>query len=396
VIDMDFEEVKLLSSAYLFQNYGREDICFSRGEKEFLYDLEGNRYTDYVAGIAVNALGHNHPALVRAISEQAQKMIHVSNLYYVQEQADLGEAIASIVPSPLGVSMFVNSGAEANEAALKLASKATGRKQFVACKNSFHGRTAGALSATGQVKYQTGFEPLLSQAFSFVPFNDPEAMKTAVTKETAGVMLEPVQGEGGVLSATREFVKTARDVCSDTGALLIIDEVQTGMGRTGKWFGFQHFNIVPDMITLAKALGGGVPIGALVSTREISKAFTPGSHGTTFGGNPLACAAACAVIDTMKKDKLVERSAELGDRWRSDLAKIVSGHEVVKDVRGIGLMTGIEMGDKAKEFQRYGLERRLLINVAAAKVVRVVPPLIISDASVRVFNDSLESFLSGQ
>ncbi|HEY3420304.1 MAG TPA: aspartate aminotransferase family protein [Methanomassiliicoccales archaeon] len=393
---MDFEEVKLLSSAYLFQNYGREDICFSRGEKEFLYDLEGNRYTDYVAGIAVNALGHNHPALVRAISEQAQKMIHVSNLYYVQEQADLGEAIASIVPSPLGVSMFVNSGAEANEAALKLASKATGRKQFVACKNSFHGRTAGALSATGQVKYQTGFEPLLSQAFSFVPFNDPEAMKTAVTKETAGVMLEPVQGEGGVLSATREFVKTARDVCSDTGALLIIDEVQTGMGRTGKWFGFQHFNIVPDMITLAKALGGGVPIGALVSTREISKAFTPGSHGTTFGGNPLACAAACAVIDTMKKDKLVERSAELGDRWRSDLAKIVSGHEVVKDVRGIGLMTGIEMGDKAKEFQRYGLERRLLINVAAAKVVRVVPPLIISDASVRVFNDSLESFLSGQ
>lgn len=396
MIDMDFEEVKLLSSAYLFQNYGREDICFSRGEKEFLYDLEGNRYTDYVAGIAVNALGHNHPALVRAISEQAQKMIHVSNLYYVQEQADLGEAIASIVPSPLGVSMFVNSGAEANEAALKLASKATGRKQFVACKNSFHGRTAGALSATGQVKYQTGFEPLLSQAFSFVPFNDPEAMKTAVTKETAGVMLEPVQGEGGVLSATREFVKTARDVCSDTGALLIIDEVQTGMGRTGKWFGFQHFNIVPDMITLAKALGGGVPIGALVSTREISKAFTPGSHGTTFGGNPLACAAACAVIDTMKKDKLVERSAELGDRWRSDLAKIVSGHEVVKDVRGIGLMTGIEMGDKAKEFQRYGLERRLLINVAAAKVVRVVPPLIISDASVRVFNDSLESFLSGQ
>ncbi len=393
---MEFKEVKLLSSAYLFQNYGREDICFSRGEREFLYDLQGNCYIDYVAGIAVNALGHNHPALVRAISEQAQKMIHVSNLYYVQEQADLGEALASIVPSPLGVSMFVNSGAEANEAALKLASKATGRKRFVACKNSFHGRTAGALSATGQAKYQAGFEPLLSQAFSFVPFNDPEALKSAVDKETAGIILEPVQGEGGVISATSEFMKTARDVCDDTGALMIVDEVQTGMGRTGKWFGFQHFNIVPDMITLAKALGGGVPIGALVSTREISKAFTPGSHGTTFGGNPLACAAALAVIKTMKSDDLVKRSAELGEKWRSDLNRIVSGAECVKGVRGHGLMTGIEMGDKAKEFQHFGLGKRLLINVAAAKVVRAVPPLIVSDASVATFNKNLADFLAAQ
>jgi acetylornithine aminotransferase/acetylornithine/N-succinyldiaminopimelate aminotransferase len=393
---MEFEEVKLLSSAYLFQNYGREEICFSHGEKEFLFDLQGNRYIDYVAGIAVNALGHNHPALVRAIAEQAQRMIHVSNLYYIQEQADLGEAVASIVPSPLGVSMFVNSGAEANEAALKLASKASGRKGFVACKNSFHGRTAGALSATGQVKYQTGFEPLLSTAFSFVPYNDPEALKAAVTRDTAGVLLEPVQGEGGVLSATPEFMRTARDVCDDTGALMIIDEVQTGMGRTGKWFGFQHFGVVPDMVTLAKALGGGVPIGALVSTREISKAFTPGSHGTTFGGNPLACAAALAVINTMKRDRLVERSAELGAKWRSELTRIASGHECVKDVRGLGLMNGIEMEDKAREFQRFGLVKRLLINVAAGKVVRAVPPLIISDASVRTFNDSLSSFLALQ
>jgi acetylornithine aminotransferase/acetylornithine/N-succinyldiaminopimelate aminotransferase len=393
---MEFQEVKLLSSAYLFQNYGREDICFSKGQKEFLYDLQGNRYIDYVAGIAVNALGHNHPALVKAISEQAQRMIHVSNLYYVKEQADLGEAVASIVPSPLGVSMFVNSGAEANEAALKLASKATGRKHFVACNNSFHGRTAGALSATGQVKYQTGFEPLLSQAFSFVPYNDPEALKAAVNKDTAGVMLEPIQGEGGVISATPEFMRTARDVCNDTGTLMIIDEVQTGMGRTGKWFGFQHYNVVPDMITMAKALGGGVPIGALVSTREISKAFTPGSHGTTFGGNPLACAAACAVISTLKNENLVERSAKLGEKWRSDLVKIVSGADCVKGVRGLGLMTGIEMGDKAKEFQKFGLEKRLLINVAATKVVRVVPPLIISDASVRTFNESLKAFLTAQ
>jgi acetylornithine aminotransferase/acetylornithine/N-succinyldiaminopimelate aminotransferase len=393
---MEFEEVKLLSSSYLFQNYGREDICFSRGEKEFLYDLQGNKYIDYVAGIAVNALGHNHPALVKAISEQAKKMIHVSNLYYVQEQADLGEAIASIVPSPLGVSLFVNSGAEANEAALKLAFKSTGRAHFVACKNSFHGRTAGALSATGQVKYQTGFEPLLSHAFSFVPFNDPEALKAAVNGDTAGVMIEPIQGEGGVISATTEFMRTARDICDDTGALMIVDEVQTGMGRTGKWFGFQHFGVVPDMITLAKALGGGVPIGALVSTREISKAFTPGSHGTTFGGNPLVCAAANAVIATMKKDKLVERSAMLGEKWRSDINQIVSGVDYVKGVRGMGLMTGIEMGDKAKEFQKFGLGKRMLINVAATKVVRLIPPLIISEASIRAFNEVLSEFTSVQ
>jgi acetylornithine aminotransferase/acetylornithine/N-succinyldiaminopimelate aminotransferase len=198
------------------------------------------------------------------------------------------------------------------------------------------------------------------------------------------------------MSATPEFIGTARDVCDDTGALMIVDEVQTGMGRTGKWFGFQHFNVVPDMITMAKALGGGVPIGALVSTRETSKAFTPGSHGTTFGGNPLACAAACAVISTMKNERLVERSAELGGKWRSELNRIVSGHESVKDVRGRGLMTGIEMGDKAKEFQKYGLNKRLLINVAATKVVRAVPPLIISEASVRTFNDSLANFLSVQ
>jgi acetylornithine/N-succinyldiaminopimelate aminotransferase len=393
---MEFEQVKLLNSAYLFQNYGREEICFSHGDKEFLYDLDGNRYIDYVAGIAVNALGHNHPALVKAISEQAQRMIHVSNLYYVQEQADLGEALASIVPSPLGVSLFVNSGAEANEAALKLASKATGRRRFVACKNSFHGRTAGALSATGQTKYQTGFEPLLSQAFSFVPYNDPEALKAAINKETAAFMLEPVQGEGGVISATPEFMRTARDICDDTGALMVVDEVQTGMGRTGKWFGFQHFNVVPDMITLAKALGGGVPIGALVSTRELSKTFTPGSHGTTFGGNPLACSAACAVINTMKKEKLVERSAELGEKWRSELVKVVSGSDLVKAIRGLGLMNGIEMGDKAKEFQRRGMEKRLLINVAATKVVRLVPPLIISEASVQAFNECLASYLTVQ
>ncbi len=390
---MDSKQVAELSSYYLFQNYGRETICFSHGLGEHLWDLEGNRYTDYVAGIAVNCLGHAHPELVKAISEQASRLIHVSNLYQIKEQADLGESLASIVPSPLGRSLFCNSGAEANEAALKLAVKHTGRGKVIACRNSFHGRTSATLSVTGQVKYQAGFEPLLSKNVDFVAYNSIEELKAKVNKDTAAVILEPVQGEGGVLPADREYFRTVRDLCTDAGALMIVDEVQTGMGRTGRWFGFQHFGVVPDIISLAKALGGGVPIGAIVTSPEIAKTFTPGTHGTTFGGNPLACAAANAVIRTMKKDRLVERTADLGERWRSELKDIASGHPEVTDVRGLGLMIGVEMGDLAKEFQKFAMGKRLLVNVSAGKVVRLVPPLIMSEASMNDLNSTLRDFL---
>lgn len=390
---MDSKQVAELSSYYLFQNYGRETICFSHGQGEHLWDLEGNRYTDFVAGIAVNCLGHAHPELVKAISEQASRLIHVSNLYQIREQADLGEALASIAPAPLGRSMFCNSGAEANEAALKLAVKHTGRGKVVACRNSFHGRTSATLSVTGQAKYQAGFEPLLSKNVEFVGFNSVEDLKSKVERSTAAVILEPVQGEGGVLPANREYFRAARDLCSDRGALMVVDEVQTGMGRTGKWFGFQHFGVVPDIISLAKALGGGVPIGAIMTTPEIAKTFTPGTHGTTFGGNPLACAAANAVVRTMKKDGLVERAAELGERWMSELRGIASGHTEVADVRGLGLMIGVEMGDLAKEFQKFALQKRLLVNVSAGKVVRLVPPLVLSEASVKDLNTALREFL---
>lgn len=390
---MDSKQVAELSSYYLFQNYGRETICFSHGQGEHLWDLEGNRYTDYVAGIAVNCLGHAHPELVKAISEQASRLIHVSNLYQIREQADLGEALASIAPSPLGRSMFCNSGAEANEAALKLAVKHTGRPKVVACRNSFHGRTSATLSVTGQVKYQAGFEPLLSKNVEFVGYNSIEELGSRVGKDTAAVILEPVQGEGGVLPADPEYFRAVRDLCTDAGALMIVDEVQTGMGRTGKWFGFQNFGVVPDIISLAKALGGGVPIGAIMTSPEIAKTFTPGTHGTTFGGNPLACAAANAVIRTMKRERLVERAAELGERWRSELRGIASGHPEVADVRGLGLIIGVEMGDLAKEFQKYALNKRLLVNVSAGKVVRLVPPLIISEASMNNLNTALREFL---
>ncbi|MCG7843849.1 MAG: aminotransferase class III-fold pyridoxal phosphate-dependent enzyme, partial [Methanomassiliicoccales archaeon] len=303
---MDSKQVAELSGYYLFQNYGRESICFSHGDKEFLWDLEGNKYIDFVAGIAVNCLGHAHPELVKAITEQASRLIHVSNLYQVQEQADLGEALASIVPAPMGRSLFLNSGAEANEAALKLAVKHTARTKVIACRNSFHGRTSATLSVTGQEKYHMGFEPLLSKNVEFVDYNSMEGIKSAVSKDTAAIILEPVQGEGGVLPATQEYFRTVRDLCTDLGIIMIVDEVQTGMGRTGKWFGFQHYGVIPDIISLAKGLGGGVPIGAIVTSPDIARTFTPGTHGTTFGGNPLVCAAANAVIRTLKKDGLVE------------------------------------------------------------------------------------------
>jgi acetylornithine/N-succinyldiaminopimelate aminotransferase len=392
-MNMDINDVKQLYSSYLFQNYAREDVCFERGEKEFLWDIDGRRFIDLVAGIAVNALGHNHPAIVEAATAQVRKLVHVSNLYYVKEQTELGEAIASVAPWPLALSLFVNSGAEANEAALKLASRHTKRSAFVAAKNSFHGRTAGALSATGQQKYQVGFEPLLSKAFHFVEYGDVEQLKGAVTEQTAALILEPIQGEGGIIVPPTEFMRAARDVCTDKGALFIMDEVQTGWGRTGRMFGFQHFGIVPDVVACAKALGGGFPIGAIVSTAEIAKSFPPGSHGTTFGGNPLGCAIATAVVNTIRDQKLPERAAVKGEEWMTRLRSIAQGKNIVTDVRGKGLMIGVEMGEAAKDLQRYAFSRQQLVNVCASKVLRLVPPLIVGDDSMRAFSETFSAYL---
>ncbi|MFP4170057.1 MAG: aspartate aminotransferase family protein [Methanomassiliicoccales archaeon] len=388
------ETIKRLDSSYLFQNYGREELCFERGEGEFLYDVEGDRYLDLVAGIAVNALGHCHPEVMDAIWEQANKLWHVSNLYYIQEQARLGETISSLLPSPLERSLFVNSGAEAIEAALKLVLKHTGRGRMVSASNSFHGRTAGALSATGQSKYHQGFEPLLSSAFDFVDFGDEEGLKDAVGQDTAAVILEPVQGEGGIITSRPEFFRTARELCDDHGALLVMDEVQTGFGRTGRMFGFEHFGIVPDVVTLAKAMGGGFPIGAVVSSGEISDSFGPGTHGATFGGSPLACAVANTVISTISNEKLHLRAAQLGQEW-IDRLKGITGDSAV-NVRGKGLMIGMDMGDQAKPFHRYAMQEGILVNVCAGSVVRMVPPLVIRESSTFTLDACLHSFLSGE
>jgi acetylornithine aminotransferase/acetylornithine/N-succinyldiaminopimelate aminotransferase len=390
---MDIDKVRELDHQFLFQNYGRQDLCFERGEREYLYDLSGRKFIDLVAGIAVNSLGYSHPDVVKTICEQAGRLIHVSNLYMVKEQALAGEALASIAPAPLGASIFCNSGAEANEAALKLAVKSTGRGRVVSTKNSFHGRTSVALSATGQSKYQSGFEPLLPKVFDFVDYGSAEQLKAAITKDTAAVIFEPIQGEGGIIPASEEFFRTARDMCDERGALLIVDEVQTGMGRTGKWFGFQHYNVVPDIVTLAKALGSGLPIGACLSTREIASTFKPGSHGTTFGGNPLVSAVARTVIEVMKRDRLVERSDELGGKWAQELRAIAVHGGKVADVRGRGLMIGLEMGEEAKRFQEFALKAGILVNVCGGRVVRLVPPLIISEDSVKELNSALRDFL---
>jgi len=376
---MNFNEIKEMSSKYLFQNYGRIDLSFTHGKGCYLYDTEGKEYLDLVSGIAVNSIGYSHPDWVKAMQEQVAKLVHVSNLYYVEEQARLAEKIASVTPGELNRTLFVNSGAEANEGALKLAVRYTGKKKIMAALNGFHGRTAAALGATGQTKYQASFEPLISNAFEYYDYGSCESVKNMIDKDVAAIIVEPVQGEGGVRSASKEFFKTVRDLCTDNGALMIVDEVQTGLGRTGKWFGIENFDVIPDIITMAKALGGGAPIGAVTSTEEISKVMTPGTHGTTFGGNPLVTTSGCAVLDIMKKENLVQNSHDVGERWMADLRSIKS--DKIKEVRGFGLMIGIEMdsNETASDIQRYCRDNGVLINVAHGNTVRLIPPLILND-----------------
>lgn len=387
---MDFQEIKEMSQKYLFQNYGRIDMAFTHGEGSYLYDTEGKKYLDLVSGIAVNALGYSHPEWVKAVQGQVARMTHTSNLYYVKEQAELAQRISTITPGDLDRTLFVNSGAEANEGAMKLAVRYTGKHKVISALNGFHGRTAASLGATGQTKYQKTFEPLISNAFSYYDYGDAESVKSVISKDTAALLIEPIQGEGGVATAPKEFFKAVRDICNDNGTLMVVDEVQTGMGRTGKWFGIEHFGIVPDIITMAKGLGGGTPIGALVSTEEISKVMTPGSHGTTFGGNPLVCTAGKAVIDIMKKEKLVENAASVGKRWMDDMKSIKSSK--IKDVRGYGLIIGIEMDSPgtATYVQKYCRDNGVLVNVCHGNVVRLIPPLIINDAEKDVFTSLLK------
>ncbi len=389
---MNYKDIEKKSSEYLFQNYGRIPLAFERGEGAYLYDTEGNKYLDLVAGIAVNSIGYSHPKWVKAVQEQAAKLVHVSNLYQVKEQALAGEAVASITPKGLDRTLFVNSGAEANEGAMKVAVRFTGKKKVLSALNSFHGRTAAALGATGQTKYQDSFQPLISDCFDYFEYGSCESVKSKIDKDVAAVIVEPVQGEGSVKTVSSEFFKTVRDLCTDNGSLMIVDEVQTGMGRTGKWFGIENFGVVPDIMSLAKALGGGVPVGAVVTSEEISKVMTPGTHGTTFGGTPLVCTAVKTTIDIMKEEKLVENSADVGAYLKGEISKIKSSE--IKDVRGYGLIIGIEMESKAPDFQKFCRDNGVLVNVCHGNTVRLIPPLIIGKKEADVFVGLLKQFLN--
>ncbi|MBX3661776.1 MAG: acetylornithine transaminase [Burkholderiales bacterium] len=368
--------------SHVMNTYSRLPVAFERGEGVWLWDTQGKRYLDALAGVAVNAVGHSHPKLVAALRDQVGKLIHTSNIYQITAQEKLADRIAAA--SGMDKVFFCNSGAEANEAAIKLAryyghKKGVENPAVVVLEKSFHGRTMATLSATGSRKVQAGFEPLVT-GFVRVPFNDLEAVQrvAASNRNVVAVLAELVQGEGGVSVCGDGYLKGLREICDANGWLLMLDEVQTGMGRTGRMFAFQHYGVMPDVITLAKGLGGGVPVGACVARGEAATLFQPGSHGSTFGGNLLACTAALATIDIIESENLCRNAAEVGAHIQAGLRHALAETPGVRDIRGKGMMIGIELDRPCGDLVKAALEAGLLINVTADNVVRLVPPLVMS------------------
>ena len=381
--------------------YARLPVAFTRGEGVWLWDAQGKCYLDALAGVAVNAVGHSHPKLVAALRDQVGKLIHTSNIYHIEAQEKLADRITQLCG--MDTVFFCNSGAEANEAAIKIARYYGHKKDIespavVVLENSFHGRTLATLSATGSRKVQAGFEPLVS-GFVRVPFDDLEAVRrvAASNKNVVAILAELVQGEGGVCVCSSGYLQGLRDICDKHGWLLMLDEVQTGIGRTGTLFGFQHYGVTPDVMTLAKGLGGGVPIGACVAKGTAATLFQPGSHGSTFGGNLLACTAALATLDIVESENLCRNATEMGEHIRASLKRALSETPGVKEIRGQGMLIGIELDRPCGELVKTGLAAGLLINVTADTVVRLVPPLIISrseaDQLVNELAPLIRSFL---
>ncbi len=380
-------------SDFLMNTYARLPVTFARGEGCWLEDETGRRYLDALSGIAVCSLGHAHPAVTRAVCEQAGRLVHTSNLYGIPNQVRLGEALCRL--SGMERAFFANSGAEANEAAIKLARlwghrRGIDQPVVLVMENSFHGRTLATLTATGNRKVQAGFEPLV-QGFARVPYGDLEAVENAGRnlRDVVAVLVEPVQGEGGVVIPPDDYLPGLRRICDERGWLLMLDEVQTGMGRTGRPFGFQHADILPDVMTLAKALGNGVPIGACLARGEAADLFGPGSHGSTFGGNPLACAAGLAVISVLEEERLWEDAAALGRTLVEGFRDRLGDLDGVVEIRGRGAMVGIELDRPCADLVSQALDEGLLINVTAEKVVRLLPPLVMNPDESRVLLDGL-------
>lgn len=363
----------------LFNTYNRFDLSVAEAEGSKVTDINGKTYLDFGAGIGVNNLGHRHPAVQQAVKDQLDKYWHVSNLYHVPIQDDVAEAL--VKNSAGDYVFFCNSGAEANEAAIKLARKATGKTKIITCKQSFHGRTFATMSATGQEKIQTGFGPLL-KSFEYVPFNDIEAVKDAIDDNTGAVMLEVIQGEGGVIVGDPSFMKDVEQLCKDNDLLLIVDEIQTGIGRTAKPFGYQHYDISPDVITVAKGLGNGLPVGAMIAKAKYYDVLGPGSHGTTFGGNPLAMAAAKAVLDIVFQDEFIEVIEEKASYLHEKLQSKLGQLPFVSEIRGKGFMIGIECKDDVSTIVSSLLHKGLLVLNASPNVIRLLPPLVVMEKEI--------------
>jgi len=378
-------EIKEMANKYLINNYGERMIALVRGEGAYVWDADGKKYLDFVAGIATNNVGHCHPNVVKAITEQAKTLIHVSNLYYIEPQVKLAKRLVEL--SFADKCFFCNSGAEANEAAIKVTRKYSkenvgeGKFEIITMHKSFHGRTMTTITATGQPKYHKGFEPL-SPGFIYAEFNDLKDVKAKITDNTCAIMVEPIQVEGGINIPSDDYLTGLRNLCNEKNLLLIFDEVQTAMGRTGKFFGYETFGVEPDIITMAKALGGGVPIGCMATKSHIAESLTPGSHASTFGGNPLVCSAALASINTIVDDKLAENAQRMGKYLMQKLLSLKEKFSMIKDVRGRGLVIGVELGIEGKELVNQAIKSGLILNCIGTNVIRFVPPLIINESHV--------------
>ena len=383
---MNSAEIFALSDSYIAPTYNRFPLALVKGAGVKVWDADGNEYLDCLAGIAVCNLGHCHPQVSAAISEQARQLMHVSNLYHIEPQAQLAEILCEF--SFAEKVFFCNSGAEANEAAIKLARRygdavlGAGRTRIITMQDSFHGRTMATLTATGQQKVKTGYQPLL-EGFDYVPFNDIDAVAAAITEKTCAVLVEPVQGEGGVILPDTDYLGRLRQLCDEHNILLILDEVQTGIGRTGKFFAYQHSSVAPDILTSAKALGNGFPIGAMLASDQVLTHFGHGSHASTFGGNPLASAAALATIRTLRDEKIIDKVGEKGAFLVAGLKKLQTEFpEMIGAIRGLGLMVGMDLKIPVGDVVKVCLEKYLLVGSAGANTLRLTPPLVIEKAEI--------------
>ena len=391
------QELIKLTNKHVAKNYGRYPIGLVRGKGMVVWDASGKKYIDFVAGLAVDNLGHCPPSVVDAIRKQSGKLLHVSNLYHIEPQSQLAAELTRLTFA--NKFFFCNSGTEANEAAIKLARRwfydkgQPKRFEIITMNDSFHGRTMASLSATAQKKIHVGFKPLLP-GFKYVPFNDITALKKAVTKKTCAVLIEPIQGEGGVNPAQKTYLQTLRKICNEKGILLIFDEIQTGFGRTGPLFAYERYKIKPDIITLAKALGGGIAIGAMGSTNKIIQSFSPGTHGATFGGNPLACAASLASLKTLTKKGFLQKASSQGDYFVKQLHYLKENFSVIREVRGAGLMLAIELNQPGAKIVTACMKEGLLINCIQQNTIRFLPPLIITRKEIDLLIKTLSKIFT--